>query len=198
MLKITGGIYRSRRINAPKGRHTRPTAEKVRESLFNVLAHMHPLQGLQVVDLFAGSGALGIESLSRGAAHVTFVESHAPTAGLIRGNLKALEIPRELWRVEVAHAEKWCQRPETDVAPQVILADPPYAGELAAQTLAAIALNPTLPEGISIVMECAHRNPPILPGNLELLQVKSYGDTDVIFCRKLNQETEQTHNGEDL
>ena len=184
MLKITGGFFRGRKIQAPKGRHTRPTAEKVRQSLFNVLEHMDVLDGARVVDLFAGSGALGIEALSRGAAHVTFVESHGRTAALVRENLISLEIPPDQWRVETKKAEVWLGQIAENPAPLILLADPPYAGDLAATILVKASQTKAVAAGTIVVVECDHRNPPPIPGNLELLQVKSYGDTDVIYSRK--------------
>ena len=184
MLRITGGDFRGRRVQAPKTRHTRPTAEKVRQALFNVLEHMAVLSGARVADLFAGSGALGIEALSRGAHHVTFVESHGKTAGLIRSNLKTLEVDGSRWRVETQAVEGWLRNLAADSPVEVILADPPYADDLATITLAALARSAGVPEGAIVVMECARRNPPALPENLELIQSKSYGDTDIYFCRK--------------
>src|SRR5690606_31922326 len=85
-MRIIGGRLRGRALRAPKGRETRPTTDRVREALFNLLAARRPLEGARVLDLFAGTGALGLEALSRGAARVVFVEAHAPTLRLAPQN----------------------------------------------------------------------------------------------------------------
>ena len=98
MLRIIAGELRGRRIAVPPGKGTRPTADQVREGLFNTLAHMTTLEGARVWDLYAGSGALGIEALSRGAAHVTFVERGGRAVATIRANLASLSIDPERYR----------------------------------------------------------------------------------------------------
>jgi 16S rRNA (guanine(966)-N(2))-methyltransferase RsmD len=130
MLRIVAGTLGGRRIEAPRGRHTRPTAEKVRAALFNALAQRIDMAGSHVVDLYAGSGALGIEAISRGAAHATFVEDDPRTAASIRANLKALNISPMRARVVQQKALAWLRREQPDGAPvQVVLLDPPYAAE---------------------------------------------------------------------
>lgn len=184
MLRITSGSLRGRKIQAPKGQNTRPTSEKVREGVFNVLANLCPLQGVVAADLFAGSGALGIEALSRGAEHVTFVEFHAKTAALIRSNLTSVELPRHQWQVESTQVVNWLRKLESPNSPTLIFADPPYAGPHALETLQAIARSKVLTEGILVVLETDRRNRPEIPDGLELLRAKSYGDTEVLYCRK--------------
>ncbi len=98
-LTITGGTLRSRRVSTPPGQAVRPTPARVKEALFSILAHR--VDEARVLDLFAGSGALGFESLSRGAAHVTFVEKHRPTAHALTESAKTLGVAE---RVEVIAA----------------------------------------------------------------------------------------------
>src|SRR5437867_7680145 len=88
-MRVVAGIHKGRRLAAPRGRSTRPTADRVRESVFNLLG---PLADARVLDLYAGSGALGIEALSRGAAAATFVDSDARAVAAVRANLERLEI----------------------------------------------------------------------------------------------------------
>ena len=88
-MRVVAGLYRGRRLQAPPGRSTRPTSDRVREALFSILGPA--VEGARVLDLFAGSGALGIEALSRGAAEAVFVESDPRAAAAIRGNLKTLD-----------------------------------------------------------------------------------------------------------
>jgi len=121
MLRIVAGEWRGRRIQAPRGRATRPTAEKVRGAIFNVLAARIELEGATVWDLFAGSGAMGIEALSRGARHATFVESDPRAAAGIAGNLTRLGAPRERWTVADLPFQSWASallaKPELGLRP---------------------------------------------------------------------------------
>lgn len=188
MLRIVAGKMGGRRIDAPPGRQTRPTAERVREAVFNVLRTQISLEGVQVLDLFAGSGALGIEALSRGAAFVTFVESHGRTAGVIRGNLKALDVPSDQARVLNITVESWLGREgsrKAVAAPAaLVLADPPY-GYAGHQTLlAALAESPAVANDAVIVLESAKHQTPESPAGLAPLQTKRYGDTQVSYYRK--------------
>lgn len=184
MLKVTGGELRGRRFQTPKGRATRPTSEKVREAIYNTLQGLVTLEQAQVLDLFAGSGALGIEALSRGAAHVTFVESHVRTAQGIRDNLKQLALPEARWTVATTQVEEWLGASHPVEGPLLILADPPYAGGGAEQILAILAASSILALSCTIVLEAAARLPLKAPPGLELLRVKRYGDTQVLYFTK--------------
>ncbi|MCZ6646137.1 MAG: 16S rRNA (guanine(966)-N(2))-methyltransferase RsmD [SAR324 cluster bacterium] len=184
MLRITGGTLRGRRIATPKGRMTRPTAEKVREGIFNTLGSLVDLEGAVVLDLYAGSGALGIEALSRGAGQVVFLEAHARTAAAIRANLKSLGVPPSQWRVITARVESWLGKPQIPEGVLVILADPPYASGEAERALEALARATAVPSGTNIVLEAAARSAPELPAGLEILRVKRYGDTQVVYLAK--------------
>jgi 16S rRNA (guanine966-N2)-methyltransferase len=141
-MRVIAGKYRSRTLRSLRGMDIRPTSDRLRETLFNVLTAGNPaaLEGSVWLDLFAGTGAVGIEALSRGAKEVYFVESSAPAADAIRGNLHSLgitggfkvlqeELPRAFWRMERQH-----------VAADVVFLDPPYRmKEAYANTLRALA-----------------------------------------------------------
>lgn len=172
-MRIVSGIYGGRRLSAPAGDATRPTSDRVRESLFSILG---PLQGLRVLDLFAGSGALGLESLSRGAAHVTFVDSAEPAVRAIRGNLETLGVPRETAAVRRQEARAFVRAARTGAHEyDLVLLDPPYrlAPELGRE------LSPALAELIAadgrIVCESDRRAP--LELELPLTDERRYGDT---------------------
>jgi 16S rRNA (guanine966-N2)-methyltransferase len=184
MLRIIGGRLRGRRFNAPTGRHTRPTADKVREAIFNTLATLLELEGARVLDLFAGSGALGLEALSRGAAHCTFVESHARTAAGIRANLGLLGLPPATAQVVTGRVEAWLRSAGPPGSVALVLADPPYAYAEHDALLAALAAAPALAEGALIVLEAARGQALAPPARLEVLQTKGYGDTQVSFLEK--------------
>lgn len=184
MLKITGGSLRGRRIAAPAGRSTRPTAEKVRESIFNTLRGLVALEQARVLDLFAGSGALGIEALSRGAAHAVFVESHGRTAAGVKANLKRLELAGDAATVITAPVEKWLARPNRGPPAGLVLADPPYGFGAHEELLKALAASPAVAPEAVIVLECAHGMDIAVPDGLDPLRTKRYGDTQVFFFAK--------------
>lgn len=135
-LRIIAGEFGGRRIEAPGGRGTRPTRAVVREAWFNVLGER--VAGARVLDLFAGSGALGFEALSRGASHVCFVESNRAVLSLLRRNIEVLGATS---RCEVVNADALAV--VSDLATgggrawDLVLADPPYSGEAAAQLISA-------------------------------------------------------------
>jgi 16S rRNA (guanine966-N2)-methyltransferase len=135
-LRIVAGEFRGRRIEAPAGRSTRPTREAVREAWFNVLGDR--VIGARVLDLFAGSGALGFEALSRGAAHVHFVESDRVVLAVLRRNIEALGV-RSRTEVTRADALRLVAVPERVAAGSwdLVLADPPYAGDAAVELVSA-------------------------------------------------------------
>lgn len=123
-MRVIAGSLRGRRIAAPAGTLTRPTSDRVREALFNAIGSRLDLRGAHVVDLFAGTGALGIEALSRGAAHATFVERDRAALRILRRNLDELGVA-ERTSVVLGDAAAW--RPTADERPALVLADPPYA-----------------------------------------------------------------------
>jgi len=142
MLRIVGGKHRGRSIATPEGTATRPTAHRARESLFNILMHARwrddgtsPLIDARVLDAFAGSGALGIEALSRGAAHATFLDNDATAVRLIGENLRKLG---ETAAAKVIRADATRPPPSREGCDLVFL-DPPYRSGLAAPALAALA-----------------------------------------------------------
>ena len=122
-MRIVAGSARGRRIEAPPGEGTRPTTDRVRQAIFNALWSMGAVDGATVLDLFAGSGAMGLEALSRGAAHVTFVESDRRTAEVIRRNVDHLGMADRA-RIVVADALDHARRGERA---DLVLCDPPYA-----------------------------------------------------------------------
>lgn len=148
-MRLTGGRLARRPIEAPKGDRTRPTSDRVREALFSMLGSRLDLGGARVLDLFAGSGALGLEALSRGAAHATFVERHGPTLAVARANAQALGVAEAAAFVR-ADVFGLLDR-TTGGSFDLVLADPPYA----------LAELPTLPALV---------RPRLAPGGLLVLE----------------------------
>lgn len=175
-MRIVGGSLGGRVLRAPHGAATRPTSEKVREAIFNILG---PVEGAHVLDLFAGSGALGIEALSRGAAHATFVDAGKPALAAIRGNLRELGL-EDRAAVLAMDAVAAAQRPPA--APwRLVFVDPPYASDLARRAVLALPAGSLAP-GARIVIEHDRRGtPPDELGSLLRTDQRRYGDTMVSF-----------------
>lgn len=152
-MRIIAGTYRSRTIVTPKGDATRPTTDRARESLFNILSHSFDLEGIRVLDLFAGSGAFGFEALSRGASHVTFVENDRKALEAIAANIKAFDADKETSIVKL-DAYKWLSG--ASGAYDLVFADPPYDDERTLTKLPYILFSSGLLLPNSIVI-CEHR-----------------------------------------
>jgi 16S rRNA (guanine(966)-N(2))-methyltransferase RsmD len=170
-MRVTGGLYRGRRLVSPRGRATRPTSDRVREALFSVLVDV---EGARVLDLFSGSGALAIEAVSRGARHVTLVDSSPAAIAAARRNLDALEIDAELRRAPVLAFLRTArsQRRQYDL----VFLDPPYRHASALGETLSAALVPVLAAGARVVAESDRRAPLTLEG-LALVDERTYGDT---------------------
>jgi 16S rRNA (guanine966-N2)-methyltransferase len=172
-MRVVAGEHRGRRLRAPAGVATRPTPDRVREALFSILGSV---EGLRVADLYAGSGALGIEALSRGAASAVFVESDRGAAAAVRENLAAIA-PVEAEVVE-RDALAWLRGAGAGgVRFDLLLCDPPYdAAPRLAQPLSELLPLVAAPEA-RIVTESAKRNPLAL--DLPLLDERTYGATRI-------------------
>jgi 16S rRNA (guanine966-N2)-methyltransferase len=169
-VRVVAGEFKGRRLEAPRGMRTRPTADRVREALFSMLGDV---SGARVLDLFAGSGALGIEALSRGAASAVFVERDPRAAAAIERNLSSLGLDERVLRQD---ALRFLARAEGGTF-DLVFCDPPYdsasrlAGPLAERLPALTA------EGARIVIESDKRRPLELP--LPLVKERTYGDTRI-------------------
>ncbi|WP_062378648.1 16S rRNA (guanine(966)-N(2))-methyltransferase RsmD [Demequina pelophila] len=179
MTRIIAGEWGGRRIAVPP-RGTRPTTDRVREAVFSRLDHADLLRGARVLDLFAGSGALGLEALSRGAASATFVEADARAAGVIRGNVRDLGAGG---RVQVAKERAATFLSRGDQEWDLALADPPY--DIPATDLAAVlaALAPRIVPGGAVVLEWSARaGDAPWPAGLEPVASKAYGETAIHYA----------------
>ncbi|MFN2460787.1 MAG: 16S rRNA (guanine(966)-N(2))-methyltransferase RsmD [Candidatus Velthaea sp.] len=175
-LKLTGGSLRSRRVSAPSGRAVRPTPARVKEALFSILGST--VTDARVLDLYAGSGALGFEALSRGAAHVTFVEAHRRTAGMLARSAAELGVA-ERCRVVAAPAERAAARLHERY--DLVFADPPYALPYPRRTFEALRAAGAIDAGTVIVYE--HSAQVSAPQNdgFELLRSARYGAVALAF-----------------
>jgi 16S rRNA (guanine966-N2)-methyltransferase len=180
-VRIVGGKFRGRTIHAPQGQATRPTTDRVREAIFNRLEHGVAglqLDGARVLDLFAGTGALGLESLSRGARNVLFIDDSETARGLIRRNADELGVigQAKLWRRDAAKLG-----PCAPMSPfGLVFMDPPYGKGLAEKALAALVSGQWL-EPVPLWWSRKRRNLILdLPADFDVLNDSRYGDTRVL------------------
>lgn len=182
-MRIVGGRLRSRPIAGPKGSGLRPTADRLREALFNILMHAYgdPVTGARVLDLFAGTGALGIEAISRGAAYVQFVDDGVEARALLRGNTEALGLGG-VTRIFRRDATK-LGAAQTMEPFSLVFADPPYGKGLAEKALTSAREGGWLKPQALIVVEEAVDAGFKAPDGFEELERRQYDDTEVVFLR---------------
>lgn len=187
-MRIVAGKFRGTRIEAPKGLATRPTSDRVRQALFNVLEHGAPhfnFEGARVLDLFAGSGALGLEALSRGARFCLFVEESAAARAAIRRNVEALGLTgiTKIWRRD---ATKLGER-GTQLAFDLVLLDPPYGRGLGEQALAGLIEGGWCGEDAIVVLEERADAEISLPAPLTEIDARTYGESQIRIARLLTK-----------
>ena len=181
-MRIVGGALRGRPLAAPRSDSIRPTSDRTREAVFNILAHTWPekLDGARVLDLFSGTGALGLEALSRGAAQALFVEESAEGRGLIRTNIEAFGLQG---RAKIFRRDAASLGEAGTIAPfDLVFADPPYGKGLGERALAAALEGGWLTADALVMVEEASASPFRPPAGLATVDVRDYGDTTVTFC----------------
>jgi len=171
-VRVVAGVAGGRRLQAPAGRRVRPTSERVREALFNALGSMDSIAGATVLDLFAGTGALGIEALSRGATTATFVDADPRAIAAIKANLQATGMAERATVVQADAVRFLTDRPPPKV--DIAFADPPYAFDGWARLLE------VLPARLVAIEARSHID---LPSGWHPLRSKRYGDTVVTLAR---------------
>jgi 16S rRNA (guanine966-N2)-methyltransferase len=163
-VRIIAGTHRGHRIAAPKGRDTRPTSDRVRENAFNLIG---PVDGADVLDLFAGSGAMGLEALSRGAASATFVESDRDACRVINANLDKLHLDATVLQQDVLRALAGDRRTY-----DLVLCDPPYGYDHSRLTAHLARL--LAEDGLLVYESAGREDPPDVPG-LDVRTSRKYG-----------------------
>ena len=179
-VRIVGGTLRGRVLKVPPG--ARPTPARARETLFNWLAAKVP--GAQCLDLFAGAGALGMEALSRGAAHCVFVESRRASAGMLRESVSEWGVAG---RVEHADATRWLKAEAENLSRpmDIVFLDPPFGSGLAARCCKLLAVNGWLAGDCRLYLESQKRDPlPDLPSELRILRETVVGDVRMVLAER--------------
>ena len=182
-MRIVGGEWRGRRLAAPRAEGIRPTSDRLREALFNVLAHAYDdaVAGAAVLDLFAGTGALAFEALSRGAARAVLVDEGHQAGALIRDTAAALGCGA---RVRLVRRDATRLGPASEgFRAGLVFCDPPYGKALAPPALAAAARGGWLAANALVLVEETAAAPPVLPEGFSELERRTYGETAVTFAR---------------
>jgi 16S rRNA (guanine966-N2)-methyltransferase len=183
-MRVVGGRLRSRVLAAPKSDAVRPTADRLRETLFNILVHGYgdPVTDARVLDLFAGTGALGIEAISRGAAYALFVDEGVEARALLRDNVESLGL---------GGVTRIFRRDATQLGPAhpiepftLVFLDPPYGKELAEKALTAARDGSWLVADALAVVEESIAARFAAPGGFEELERRAYDDTEFVFLRR--------------
>lgn len=183
-MRIVGGSLRGRPLAAPKSDAIRPTTDRTREALFNVLAHGHGdlLDGARVLDLFAGTGALGIEALSRGASHCLFIEESAEGRALIRSNVESLGLQG---RTKIFRRDATRLGDAGTIMPfSLVFADPPYGKGLGERAVASALEGGWLTQEALVVVEEAAASPFTPPAGVRPVDRRHYGDTVLTLCAR--------------
>jgi 16S rRNA (guanine966-N2)-methyltransferase len=182
-MRVVGGKLRSRPIAGPKSQAVRPTSDRSRESLFNILMHAYgdPITGARVLDLFAGTGALGIEAISRGATYVLFVDDGVEARALLRDNVETLGLGGV---TRIFRRDATTLGPAHPLEPfDLVFLDPPYGKELAEKALASAREGGWLKPQAMIVVEEAADARFTAPDGFEELERRTYDDTEFAFLR---------------
>jgi len=186
-VRIVGGNFRGRNLVTPEGQTTRPTSDRAREAIFNILNHAEwapNLSGARVLDVFAGSGALGFEALSRGAAFCLFVETDDAARGAIRDNIETFGL-FGVTRVHRRDATQLGLRPgSAGEAFDLVFLDPPYHKGLGERTLDCLIEGNWLAENATIVFERGVDEGDFATGVWEIVNTKIYGAAQVLFLKQ--------------
>jgi 16S rRNA (guanine966-N2)-methyltransferase len=183
-MRVVGGRLRGRNIASPSSNDIRPTQDRLRESVFNILMHAYgnPIEGARVLDLFAGTGALGIEAISRGAAFTLFVDNGAESRALLRNNVEALGL---------GGVTKVYRRDATQLGPahpmepfSLAFLDPPYGKGFAGKALASMHEGLWLAPDALVIVEESKAAAFVSPEGYEELERRDYDDTEFVFLRR--------------
>lgn len=182
-MRVIGGEYRGRKLISPKGKNIRPTSDRMRETIFNILSHSsRSFEGANILDAFAGTGAMGIEALSRGAAKATFFDKDRSSLQLVKKNIDLLGISDK-------STLKYVTAPNflpTHTAYDFIFLDPPFDLDIINDTLRNLNENGYFAADCMIIAEYDPSNNLIFPDYVEVLKEKTYGDARFSFLKKIS------------
>ena len=179
-MRITGGIHRNRRLETPKNDAVRPTSDKVRQAIFNMLNSRGVLQEAHVLDAFCGTGALGLEALSQGAAHCVFFDKNKNSIQLCQANVESL---KEAERSHIIFQDTTIlkERPDHIGPIDLVFLDPPYHKNLVPKSIEALYQNNWLSDEVFFVIEVA-KDENVFSNFIQILNQKKYGDTKILLA----------------
>ncbi len=182
-MRIIAGIYRGRKLETPSDKDIRPTTDKMRERIFSMLQHARypDLYGAKVMDVFAGTGALGLEALSRGASHVTFVEKSPKSIALLNKNIAAMKVENDVSLIKSRATNLKAAPAPCDI----IFMDPPYGRSLLAPSIACLLDGNWLAGGGVIIAELKKDEDFEIPEGLTLMDDRKQGIQRVVFLAKI-------------
>lgn len=181
-MRIVSGIYGGRKLQTPKGRNIiRPTSDKIRGAVFNILRNMDVIQGAFALDAFCGSGALGLEALSNGAAHCTFVDKEKSSLDLAQTNASSFNIMDhcDFFQKDITGSCHFLKKRKYDL----IFLDPPYRKDIVPLALKGLEQSNSLKNDTVCVLEAEREYNPVLESIFSVQQVKNYGDTKIVILR---------------
>ncbi|HXG93949.1 MAG TPA: 16S rRNA (guanine(966)-N(2))-methyltransferase RsmD [Blastocatellia bacterium] len=179
-MRVIGGIYRGRRLRAPAGLEVRPTSDRLRESLFNILAPR--IEGSRFLDICAGTGAVGIEALSRGASSATFIDRSRRSIAAIESNLRALGIEDEATVINRDAAAALKRLADEEQQFDIIFFDPPYASEIYSQVMRQLGTSSIIADDSIVIVEHRAKTPPATDyGKLKIYRVVRQGESALAF-----------------
>jgi len=184
MIRIIGGEYRGRKLKVPAGNDVRPTSDRVREALFNQLSSMLSWNDFTVLDLYAGSGALGLEALSRGAKHAIFVEVSRRHLKILQQNVELMSPEQGRFELVQDRAVHWISRFVDPEKPCLAFLDPPFSGKEYDLMLEKLALLPAIRTGSTIIVESHDSREIKFPDIMELVKNRRYGSVTLDILRK--------------
>lgn len=179
-MRIIGGTHRSRKLETPKSDAVRPTSDKIRQALFNMLNSRGLVNGAVVIDAFCGTGALGLEALSQGAGQAIFIDKSKSSLDICRQNIENLRL-KEQSLVLLQDSTKVKSKPEKALKANLVFLDPPYRKNLVSKAIVAFQESDWLEDECFFVIETA-KDEDFFVENLKVLQEKTYGDTKIILA----------------
>ncbi len=184
MITIVGGKFRGKKIQVPQGEEVRPTLNQTREAIFNILQNLVCFPDMVALDLYAGSGAMGLEALSRGVPQAFFVEKSSKVFKILQKNVRSLPIEKKQAIVICQFANRWLTQAVIEEALYLIFIDPPYQSQEYEEVLLRISEIPAILQNSILVVESSISDHVPLKNNLERIKSKQYGQTKLDFLVK--------------
>ena len=184
MIRIIAGKYRGRKLKVPQGADIRPSTDQLREGLFNILSDLTDFGNMIFIDLYAGTGALGLEALSRGAKKVLFIEASQKNMTVLKQNLDSISPKQNYFELTIGNSAQWLSRFSDPGTPCVVFLDPPFEGKEYELILNKLKALPTIRKGSLIVVESNQAREISFPENFLLLKQRRYGSVKLNILRK--------------